>query len=81
MTINRDAAIGDKALMRIFGSVDDMKQARRQLGSPAALNEALVATGIDALFWLLDGGSVEIEGQRFVVVDALTGQPTRKDVR
>jgi hypothetical protein len=33
------------------------------LGSPAALDEALVATGIDAFFALLDGGTVEIDGK------------------
>lgn len=54
-------AEGENADMRVFGSVADMKKARAQLGTPAALNEALVATGIDALFVLLDGGSVRFE--------------------
>jgi hypothetical protein len=59
--------MGSETTMRVFGSIESMKQARRELGSPAALNEALVATGIDALFVLLDGGTVEIEGQMWVL--------------
>ena len=49
-------------VMRIYGTADDMRSARHSLGAPAALAEALVATGIDAFFWLLDGGAVEVEG-------------------
>lgn len=54
--------------MKVFGPVSHMKAAREQLGRPATLNEALVATGIDALFVLLDGGTVEIEGQPYRLV-------------
>ncbi len=54
--------------MRVFGPVAHMKEAREQLGKPATFNEALVATGIDALFVLLDGGTVEIEGQPYRLV-------------
>lgn len=49
--------------MQVFGTVEEMKAARASLGSPAALNEALVAAGIDALFALLDGAVIEIDGR------------------
>jgi hypothetical protein len=58
----------EEVAMRVLGTIDDMKVARKSLGSPAALNEALVATGIDALFVLLDGRTVEIEGRRVRLV-------------
>lgn len=51
--------------MKIFPTVDSMKAARDELGQPGALNEGLVATGIDALFLLLDGKVVEIDGTRW----------------
>lgn len=47
----------------IYVSSERMRQARASLGSPGALDEALVATGIDAFFVLLDGGTVEIDGR------------------
>lgn len=56
--------MSDIGVYVVFGTVSDMREARRQLGHPATLNEAIVATGIDALFVLLDGGTVEIEGRR-----------------
>lgn len=56
--------------MRVFPSIQMMKAARRELGSPAALNESLVATGIDALFFLLDGGTAEFEGTTYRLVPA-----------
>jgi hypothetical protein len=40
-------------------------KARESLGRPAALDEALVDTGIDAFLWLLDGGVIEIDGRPF----------------
>ena len=51
--------------LRIYLTVDEMKQARSKLGNPATLAEAVTSTGIDALFALLDGGIVEIEGTRY----------------
>ncbi len=42
-----------------------MKAARTDLGKPAALHEALVATGIDAFFVLCDGGTASIEGTTY----------------
>jgi hypothetical protein len=51
--------------LRIYGTIDQMKKARASLGKPATLNEAITATGIDALFVLLDGGTVEIEGVEY----------------
>ncbi len=48
--------------MTIHRTIDQMKMARRQLGNPAGLNEAIVATGIDALFILLAGDAVEFSG-------------------
>ena len=50
--------------MKVYGSIDDMKRARAELGSPGTLGEAITATGIDALFVLLEGGTVEFEGRR-----------------
>jgi hypothetical protein len=53
--------------MKVYPSVLDLKEARQNLGAPADLVEALVATGIDALFALLDGEAVEIGGVRYVL--------------
>lgn len=55
-------------VMRIFGSGESMREARKELGNPAALNEAIVATGIDAFFWLLGGGDIELEEKRYRLV-------------
>ncbi len=50
--------------MKLHASLEQMRAARRQLGNPASLNEALVATGIDAFFHLMDGGAVESDGRK-----------------
>lgn len=55
--------------MILLSTVDALRQARRSLGNPATLNEAITATGIDALFLLLDGGDVEIQGRRYRLQD------------
>jgi len=57
--------------MTIMFQLDAMKRARRELGNPAALDEALVATGIDALFFLMDGGRVRIDGKVWELQEAL----------
>jgi hypothetical protein len=61
--------------MRVYPSVQDLKEARLNLGAPGDLVEALVATGIDALFALLDGETVEIGGVRYVL--AVEGEGKR----
>lgn len=57
-------AVASVGNMRYFGTVAEMKAARESLGNPGTLAEAITATGIDALFVLLDGGTVEIEGRK-----------------
>ena len=44
-----------------------MRKARASLGNPSELDEAIVATGIDAFMSLLDGDIVEIGGQLFTL--------------
>ena len=61
-------------MMKVYTSVADMREARSQLGRPGALDEVLVATGIDALFVLLDGGTVEIEGTQYRLTTIDGGQ-------
>jgi hypothetical protein len=56
--------------MEVYASSARMREARRMLGRPAALDEALVATGIDAFFALLDGRVVEIDGKPMRLVEA-----------
>ena len=46
--------------MKLYVSEEQMRQARRDLGNPAALDEAIIATGIDAFFALLDGFEVTL---------------------
>ena len=48
-----------------FATVESMQRARDSLGHPGDLEEAILATGIDALFLLLKGAVVEIEGIRY----------------
>ena len=48
--------------MKVYTSISAMQRARDMLGSPADLSEALTATGIDALFALLDGETVNFSG-------------------
>jgi len=57
--------------LKVFVTLERMKHARRELGNVGALNEGLVATGIDAWFHLMDGGELEMDGKRLrlVVVD------------
>lgn len=55
--------------MKVYVSVKQMKEAREELGRPAEFNEALVSTGIDAFFALLDGQSVEIDGKLLRLVE------------
>jgi hypothetical protein len=50
-------------MMKIYPPLEELRAARKRLGHPADLDEALAATGIDALFALLDGESVEIDGR------------------
>ncbi len=56
--------------MRVYVAAERMRDARCTLGSPGDLNEALVATGIDAFFALLDGQTVEIDGRSLPLEDA-----------
>lgn len=56
--------------MVIYSPVDMMKQARASLGNVGALDEALVATGIDAFFHLLDGGRIRVDDQWLELVKA-----------
>ena len=49
-----------EAVLVVLPTVSQLRDARERLRSPSELDEALVATGIDALFVLLDGGTVEI---------------------
>lgn len=60
--------------MKVFVSLERMKRARLELGNPAALDEALVATGIDAWFYLIDGGEVVMDGKRLRL--EVTDEPT-----
>ncbi len=55
--------------IRLFVTKDEMRKARDDLGRPAGLDESIVATGIDAFFVLLDGGTVEIEGKQHRLVE------------
>ena len=57
-----------ESVLIVLPSVSQLRDARERLRSPAELDEALVATGIDALFVLLDGGTVEIGGGVFKLV-------------
>ena len=66
--------------MKVFGSVAEMKAARKSLGNPGSLAEAITATGIDALFVLLDGGTVEIEGRKVKLGASLTSPETIEKV-
>ena len=62
--------------MKVYTSISAMQRARDELGNPSGLNEALTATGIDALFALLDGETVNFSGYgivRLMRVDALEG--------
>jgi len=70
--VNHEEAIKARR-MKVLRPIEELKRARESLGEPAALNEALVATGIDALFALLDGDDVEFDGQehRLAPADAL----------
>ena len=52
--------MSDESVLVVLPTVLQLRDARERLRSPAELDEALVATGIDALFVLLDGGTVEI---------------------
>lgn len=64
----------------IFPKISEMKKARASLGSPAALNESLVATGIDAFFSLLDGGVVVVEGKAYQLTAVrVTGENPQED--
>jgi hypothetical protein len=55
--------------MKLYVSSVRVREARQMLGSPGALDEALVATGIDAFFALLDGRVVEIDGKPMRLVE------------
>lgn len=46
--------------MKLHVTETEMKRARSKLGSPTELDEALVATGIDAFFALLRGNEIEL---------------------
>lgn len=52
--------------MKVYPTIRNMRAAREALGHPAALDESIVATGIDALFALLDGYTVEFEDRGIV---------------
>lgn len=52
--------------MRLLTSLELMREARLSLGNPAELREAIVATGIDALFYLMEGGTVEMADGRMM---------------
>ena len=58
--------------MRLLTSLELMREARLSLGNPAALNEAIIATGIDALLYLLEGGTMELADGRIVKLKEVT---------
>ena len=60
--------MSDESVLVVLPTVSQLRDARERLRSPAELDEALVATGIDALFVLLDGGTVEIGGSVYRLV-------------
>lgn len=54
--------------MILHTSIRKMKEARATLGNPSGLAEAITATGIDAFFALLDGGTVTLSDGREVTL-------------
>jgi len=57
-------------VMTAFFSEQRMRKARDTLGNPGDLNEAVVATGIDLFFYLLDGGYAVIDGRCLYLKEA-----------
>ena len=60
--------MSDESVLIVLPTVSQLRDARERLRAPSELDEALVATGIDALFVLLDGGTVEIGGAVYRLV-------------
>lgn len=55
--------MSDVLTIKVPAYRERVKAARKSLGRPSALDEAMVDLGIDTFLHLLDGGVVEIDGK------------------